>query len=180
MTYPWAAGEVLTAADLNAYAGLVLVKTQTIAPSPTVTTVAVTGVFSADFDNYRVIIEGVDGPAGVNRMAIQFGATTTGYYGSMYRDRSDGGDTATSRADNGANADIGIIGATSDTMISIDIGGPFAARRTTFSGTYHGSTYSGFSGALLADTNSYTAFTIIATTGSMRNGTIRVYGYNNG
>jgi hypothetical protein len=30
MTYPWSSGEVLTAADLNAYAGLILVKTQTI------------------------------------------------------------------------------------------------------------------------------------------------------
>jgi hypothetical protein len=51
MTYPWASGEVLTAADLNAYAGLILVKTQTIGTA--VSSVTVTGAFSSTFQNYR-------------------------------------------------------------------------------------------------------------------------------
>jgi hypothetical protein len=160
--------------------GLVHIKTQTIAASPTVTTVAVTNVFSSDFDNYRVIVEGIDGPAGTNILAIQFGSTTTGYYGSLYRDRSDGGDTTTSRSNNGANLGIGLIGATTDTFTSMDIGGPNAARRTTINGTFGASAYGGWFGGILADTTAYTGFTLVAVTGDMRSGTIRVYGYNNG
>jgi hypothetical protein len=46
MTYPWSSGEVLTAADLNAYAGLILVKTQTIGTA--VSSVTLSNVFSCD------------------------------------------------------------------------------------------------------------------------------------
>ena len=55
MTYPWSSGEVLTAADLNAYAGLVLLSTTTITPG--VTSVTVSSAFSSTFDNYRIIVD---------------------------------------------------------------------------------------------------------------------------
>ena len=54
MTYPvFATGDVLNASDMNAV-GLWLVKTQTIGSG--VGSVAVTGAFSADYDNYKIIV----------------------------------------------------------------------------------------------------------------------------
>ena len=53
MAFPYSSGDVLTAADLNASSGLVLVKTQTIGTS--VTSVTVSDAFSSTFDNYKII-----------------------------------------------------------------------------------------------------------------------------
>lgn len=53
MTYPWAAGEVLTAADLNAAFGLVLITESTFT---TTNTVNVSSCFSATYTNYRVVL----------------------------------------------------------------------------------------------------------------------------
>ena len=69
----YTAGEVLTAASLNANfsfvassGGLVLVKTQTI--GTTVSSVEVTGAFSSTYDNYKIIVSG-----GAGSTAAQFG-----------------------------------------------------------------------------------------------------------
>jgi len=76
MSYPsFNVGEVLTAADMNAV-GLWLVKTQTIGTS--VSSVQVTSAFSANYDNYLIILAGGSGTQAGLRMTL--GATTTGYY----------------------------------------------------------------------------------------------------
>ena len=56
MGFPYSPGDVLTAADLNESSGLVLVKTQTVGSG--VSSVTVTGAFSATFDNYLITDNG--------------------------------------------------------------------------------------------------------------------------
>ena len=74
------AGEVLNASDTNTYlanSGLVYIKQQTI--GNLVPSVTVTDAFSADYDNYRVIVTGGVGSA-AQAINLRLGASATGYY----------------------------------------------------------------------------------------------------
>jgi hypothetical protein len=82
MTYPWSSGEVLTAADLNAYAGLILVKTQTIGTA--VSSVTVSDAFSSTFDNYLVAVDGVTSSTNTGATMYLSGATSGYSYTLIY------------------------------------------------------------------------------------------------
>jgi hypothetical protein len=174
MSYPsFNVGEVLTAADMNAV-GLWLVKTQTIGTA--VSSVTVTGAFSADYDNYKIIITG-----GTNStpQAISFklGASTTGYYGALlylnYGANSIGNLTNNNAA---AWAYVGE-GLTDSTGVNIELLSPFLTKFTRYFGGYSGS-IGGMTSGYHAVATSYTDFTI-SVGGTMTGGTIRVYGYRN-
>jgi hypothetical protein len=184
MTYPWAAGEVLTAADLNAYAGLVLVKSQTI--GTTVASVTVTDAFSSTFDNYRLVVDVDAGSATGQSLYLRFGATAANYYSVKFGYRW-GGTTVSAFINNGAQMDIGAFSSEAGGSLSVDVFAPNLARETKVNGlnaygrvttTPEGGIL--FCGGVLNDTTAYTAFTLTATAGTMTGGTIKVYGYNNG
>jgi hypothetical protein len=171
-------GEVLTAAAMDSI-GLWLVKTQTIGTA--VSSVTVTDAFSADYDNYRIIVSG--GVASAN-MAVNLtlGSTATGYYRAgvfvVYNSTTVNGiaqqnQTSFAEAFSGtANQVAGII----------DIINPFLAKTTGFQTNVAGvgpTRYALFLAGYLSDTTSYTAFTLTPSTGTMTGGTIRVYGYRN-
>jgi hypothetical protein len=169
-------GEVLTASDTNTYlanSGLVYVKSQTIGVSQT--SVVVSSAFSADFDNYKIIISGGASVANVN-IAMQFGAKTTNYkyqllYGAWANTPLAVGSTVASS--------LVYVGIASTTGIyaEIDIFTPFDAVKNTFVSSFFNSpTESGPFMGQTADTVSYTAFTIISSS-AMTGGTITVYGY---
>ena len=158
--------------------GMVLVKSQVI--GTTVGSVTVSDVFSATYDNYKIIVtEGATSAASAN-LAFKLGATTTGYYWAH-------------NAFTFANADLSIgaanqanwrAGAGSPKILSmkIDIFSPFLSEETSFSGQYQVPTTTGNSvnnGGFLDNTTSYTDFTITPSTGTLTGGTIRVYGYAN-
>ena len=77
MSYPvFASGDVLNASDMNGV-GLWLVKTQTIGTG--VSSVTVTGAFSADYDNYVITVTG--GTASANgSVRLQMNTSTGSTY----------------------------------------------------------------------------------------------------
>jgi hypothetical protein len=178
MTFPvFASGDVLNASDMNAV-GLWLVKSQTIGTG--VSTVSVTGAFSADYENYRIVISG-GAASTVLALRITLGASSTSYYWGRLA-RSYGG---TTNADQGSNVAFWTVGYGSATGLSaiVDIANPFATDETYFtSSAALLDTSSGeatFNGGYHNSATSFTAFTLATSTGTLTGGTIRVYGYRN-
>jgi hypothetical protein len=180
MTYPtFTNGTVLPASDLNAI-GLWLVKSQTVGTG--VSSVTVTGAFSADYDKYLVTVDGVQGST-LGDLRLQLGSTTTGYYGFiMY-----GVPSATTlfgiNQNNAANFGyVGNVNGTGLTTSCITIGDPYRAGNTYISTPYIGvaptSAFGNYQGMQNSSTQ-FTAFTLIPGGGTLTGGTIRVYGYRN-
>jgi hypothetical protein len=170
-----------TVEALQNYAGLVLVKTQTIGSG--VSSVTVTGAFSSTFDNYRIVVEILDASTGLG-LRFRLGSTTTNYYSSKAGLRYNGG-TFSGVVDNDATyMDLGSAGSSGGGSMTFDVVRPYITDRTLVNGTgsyAQASTggyvlYAGF----VNDNTSYTAFTFLTSTGTISNGNIRVYGYNNG
>ncbi len=157
--------------------GLTLIKAQTIGSA--VSSVTVSDVFSATYSNYHISITG--GAASTsNLLFFQLGATTSGYYYGTQE-----GTYAAAGGNNGgantANFRCGG-GETSGLAGKLDLYNPFEADETWAVGQYCLLRTTGTSvsyAAYLNNTTSYTAFTILTSTGTITGGTIRVYGYQN-
>lgn len=178
MTFPnFAAGEVLTSADMNAV-GLWLVKTQTIGSG--VTSVVCSDAFSANYDNYKIVISGgVTGSPGSITMQLNNSTGSTyrmyGYYGSFsIATLNPYGPTA-----NTLWTDIGI-GNNGGYMANIDLFSPFLSK-PTLGTTWTVSVATAYHFALVdSSTASNTGFTLTGLGGnSFTGGTIRVYGMRN-
>lgn len=168
-------GSILTAAQMNSV-GLWLISKTTIGSA--VATVTTGTVFSSDFDNYRVIIRGVKTSAVNANLLLNFGATTTAYYGTAYYDSYTGLTTGANRRNNGANIFIGAAENTlGEDIHSFDIANPFLAMSTSINGTYYGAAYSGWFAGTQASTTSFSTLTIRPDAGTITGGTITVYGY---
>jgi hypothetical protein len=159
--------------------GLTLIKTQTI--GTTVSSVVVSDVFSATYDNYKILFSG--GVASTNNtFNMTLGATTTGYY----RFAIFGNYTATTvNGTNSANAanwgDV-VYNTVNSINGELDLFGPNLAKNTQFRGSVNSSQTAGLfvtQGGYLANTTQYTDFTLTINTGTVTGGTIRVYGYQN-
>jgi hypothetical protein len=177
MAFPtFSPGDVLNASDMNAV-GLWLVKSQTI--GTTVSSVTVSDVFSADYENYRIILTG--GVASTsNTLNLTFGATSSGYsrvgISMAFNSNTVGGLAGESQA---SIAAVGL-GTTNDLNACFDVFMPFAAKRTVISTVTARPVASGSVNWLVGyvdNTTSYTAFTLTTSTGTVTGGTIRVYGY---
>jgi len=180
MTYPWAAGEVLTAADLNNYAGLVFIKSQTVGSG--VSSVTVTDVFSSTFDNYKIIYR-ITTSVNVNMGLTIDGVTSaTGYdskafYSTVF---AAGGFTAALNAA-GAFWTVGWSNAGEPANASIEIYQPYQNSRVRFSSQFSSYVAGVSNGATVATGGTQsTDFTLAPASGTFTGGTIRVYGYNNG
>jgi len=158
--------------------GLTLISSTTIGSA--VSSVTVSGAFSATYDNYLVKLEGGVGSTNLN-LHLTLGATTAGYYYAgpfmQYTSATVGG----SQASNDDYMDMGY-GTTNALSAEVEIGSPNLAKRTTFRSRAVGTAAAQFInlyGGFLDDATQYTAFTITTSTGTMTGGTIRVYGYKN-
>lgn len=173
--------------DLKAYngsswdvmnGGLVLIKTQTIGSG--VSSVTVSDVFSAIYDNYWITIGG--GVASQeNDLRLQLGSTTSGYYGSAMRVNYSGSSTTESDSNTSNFQHVGR-GSTNSLSFNATLFAPNLVKNTIVNSAWVGcgttslqANYGGF----LNDTTQYTAFTIVTDTGTVTGGTIRVYGYIN-
>ena len=170
-------GEVLTSAAMDSI-GSWLVKSQTVGSG--VASVTVTGAFSGDYDNYRIIYTGGTHSAAQD-IQCQMGATTTGYYGARIALFYTSDTFNYARNNNGASWGFVGTGSSVGAYCNFELLNPFTATRTivnaptianTSSAAVAG-TYNGF----LDNATSYTAFTLIPTSGTLTGGTIRVYGY---
>jgi hypothetical protein len=177
MTFPsFSVGEVLRAQDMNAV-GMWLVKTQTIGTG--VSSVTVTGAFSAEYDNYKILISGGTGSQN-SELALRLGSTTSNYfYSYIYTSwnnavAADGSKVGTRWLYAGGMMTDGI-------QANIELNSPFLAKNTRmFAGGFGDSgSYVGAVSGLLANSTQYTGFDIFPSAGTMTGGTIRVYGYRN-
>lgn len=175
MTYPvFASGDVLNASDMNAV-GLWLVKTQTVGTAQTSTTVS--SVFSSSYDNYKVILSGIDWS--VADTTVQFqpgGVSSLNYYGGGYYQIFGGGLNAFS-LNAGAAGGVGIT-STEPNGLVVDVLNPFVAQRTYMIGSLMiGQNYVANYSSMLATNTSYTSLVVSPASGTMTGGTISVYGY---
>jgi hypothetical protein len=176
MTFPsFSVGEVLRAQDMNAV-GLWLVKTQTIGSG--VSSIPVTGAFSADYDNYRIVLSDVVASTGAN-MLFQFSGITTAVYSSSGTFLSFGSSTVNGFGPAAETSWIVAPGNTNTSNWTADIISPFATRRKSFIGAGVGNASNYQFNGTCSSTSSATGFSIIPSTGTYTGGTIRVYGYRN-
>jgi hypothetical protein len=159
--------------------GFALIKTQTI--GTTVASVNVTSAFSTTYDAYKIIITGGVGSASHN-LALQLGATVTGYYAGYINANYATGSITGDKDNNAASFTLAGYGTANVLHLNVDLQNPFTAKNTTFQ-SYNSLTTTGAGGRLatgyLANTTSYTDFTLTPSTGTLTGGTIRVYGYKN-
>lgn len=173
-----------TVVALQQHAGLVFIKSVTIGSG--VSSVTVSNAFSADFQNYKILID-VANCTGDAALMMKVGSTTSGYYGGHYGYRFNGV-SYSFFANNGAETSIGAVGAGRGGWVVIDINNPFETEETSWAGNFlyrrttsSGNGAFGYHGSMVDNTTSYTAFTIEPDfVNTMTGGTIRVYGYNNG
>lgn len=176
MSFPsFATGEVLTAADMNAV-GLWLVKSQAVGTG--VSTVTVTGAFSADYENYKIVYSG--GTQTLNcDVYFQIGGSSTGYYGCLIYGSTTGGSALLAVNNNNNRADwCGGAQANQANHVNLELMGPFNAAYTKIrNGSYQNdNAYGAYNGEHRVAT-SYTSFLIGVAAGTMTGGTISVYGY---
>jgi hypothetical protein len=177
MSFPvFASGDVLNASDMNAV-GLWLVKTQTVGSG--VSSVTVTGAFSADYDNYRIIYTNGTS-SNTASLNLRLGAATTNYANStVYTIFASG--VIGSTFNNGGSSFVyaGATDATNGTFLTVDVFSPFLTRNTGYGGSFIVTDVAGHSGGIHKTATSYADFTIIPGAGTLTGGTIRVYGYRN-
>lgn len=198
MTYPsFTTGEVLTAADMNSVGlwkittGITVssvggtaatVSNGTVTIGTANTSVTVSGAFSSDFDNYKIIINGGTA-SGADAVAIRLGSTNTGYYFGMNRASYDTGTANTLNDNNQVYWRYACIANTDTLSADVDLFDPFNAKPTRIHAWWidarAGAFSSGAGAGYLAGTTSYTAFSLIPITGgtTLTGSTIRVYGY---
>ena len=172
----FSSGAVLTAAQMNSV-GIWLVKTQAVGSA--VSSVAVTGAFSADYDNYLILYSGGTGSA-AHSSGIQLGASTTGYYTFLnYGDVATPTPLGAGRNNQSSAAWLGgCQGAGQAAHLSTLVINPFKAMYTKIlNGTYQNASIYGTSQGEHRVSTSYTGFTVIPDTGTLTGGTIFVYGY---
>ena len=173
MTYPsFNSGDVLTATDMNAV-GMWLVKTQTITNG--VSTVTVTGAFSADYENYLITVS--NGATTTNQaIHLRLGSKVTNYKTQLnYADYNNTPKALGSTTDTVftyciAGTTIGIFG-------NVNVGSPFLTQNTFVNSSWNSPSEAGTFVGQTGDSTSYTAFTLIVSGGATSTGgAIRVYG----
>ena len=176
-------GEVLTASDTNSYlanSGLVYIKSQTIGSA--VSSVTVSSAFSADYDNYRIVISGGTCTTAANINA-SLGASTTGYYSVLQYVTYSVGSVLVANTSNGASWPYIGNGTTNNINASFDLLTPFLAKTTGINGPYIENAITGSVGTFTGYHNSavsYSSIVFTAGAGTMTGGTITVYGYRKG
>jgi hypothetical protein len=174
MTFPvFVSGEVLRATDMNAV-GLWLVKTQTVGTG--VSSVQVTGAFSADYDNYLIQWSGGSQSVDAN-IQLQLGSATSNYYGALVYGSFLGGAPANAAQNNSANWAWGGGGNPTVAIVSCTVFDPFNAKPSHLQAYIRYGTVYGNNVGYQGDSTSFTSFTLIPGTGTLSGGTIRVYGY---
>jgi hypothetical protein len=156
--------------------GLELIKTQTIGTA--VGTVPVTGVFSATYDAYQILVSG-GVASGTIALRLKLRAAATGHNTMMYYNTW--GSTSSPVTAGGTNlAFFSTLGSgnTAELYMNAQLINPFAATKTQLISATEITTggSSVVTGIHTANT-SFTDFTISTVSGTLTGGTIAVYGY---
>lgn len=160
--------------------GLTLISTTTIGTA--VSSVTVTGAFSATYDNYKILISGGAASANID-INLQLGASVTGYYygrssiiySSIAVSNFAGNNIASFAGGCGKGESTGL-------HLTCDLLMPFLAKNTIIASHFIDGQSAGFAGFYAGFHNSavsYSSLVVTSTGGTMTDGTIKVYGYNN-
>jgi hypothetical protein len=178
-------GMVTYLEDLNRYdtyngsshvpmGGLTLVKTQTIGSA--VSSVTVNNAFSADYDDYKIIVSGGVGSAALT-LRIQLGSSTEGY---AYVRRAINFETGVETLNRASATTIWDFAGSANTpfmQLNVELLGPFINKWTTISGFNTPLGTTGPYGGNHKVDSSFSDFTISTSTGTITGGTIYVYGF---
>jgi hypothetical protein len=159
--------------------GLSLVSTTTIGTA--VSSVTVSGAFSATYENYKIIINGGVSSA-ATYLGLALGASVTQYYRFMIYGNFGGNTVLGNAASNTSSwATVGDGIASQGLFMDVDLLNPFLAKYTRFgtSMSYQAQDGSGHTSGVHKVATSYSDFTVTPITGTITGGTIRVYGYQN-
>jgi len=173
----FSSGAVLTAAQMNAV-GLWLVKSQAVGTG--VSSVTVTGAFTTDYDNYKIIVSGGVGSTNQDLFLQLNGSTANYYQGQMILAYSSTTVTGAGLAA-GSSWTVGF-GSSNVLNANVELQGPFFAKPTSFQCARPIQSTTGSSVFVSGYHNvntSYTGLVISTSAGTMTGGTIKVYGYRN-
>jgi hypothetical protein len=170
-------GEVLTAAAMESISGW-LVKSQAVGTG--VSSVTVTGAFSADYENYRIIYSNGVASATDANISIALGASTASYdEGLIYNTFA----SATVNGFQRQNQTSWVWAGNANqqqNLFNMDLFGPFTTRYTYYkSNGFSSLIANALSSGVHKVATSYSGFTLTPTGGTITGGTIRVYGYRN-
>jgi len=177
LVYQGSSWVMLTDADTPP--GMELVKAQTIGSA--VSSITVTNAFSSTYDSYQITVSGgaCGGDYGIN---MYLGSTRTGYYYSgvylTYGNSNPWNLTGSNATEWGG---LGIA-TTNTTYANIFVSNPYLSKNTYFSAFYtygHPGGGNAANGGYLANSTSYTDFTLFINASSITGGTVRVYGFRN-
>lgn len=172
----FSAGSVLTAGQMNAI-GLWRTASQTVSSS--VASIHIANAFNEDFDCYHINIK----MRALNEGSYQIcmgntTSNTSGWYGVTTYNSYTGAPDGLIRFTNAASANFGLSQNEGWTMTTVDMWNPYLAQTTLYAGnTWGRDRYQGNLAGELANTTSYTGFTLFNDSGNLRLGQIDVYGY---
>jgi len=179
LTYVWggSAWQQVSGGTAVGNSGLVYITTSTIGTG--VSSVVVSNCFSATYDNYLIVVSGGVGSVAGENVGLTMGSTTTGYRNSINGVTSAGA-SSIAYDNNTNNKWIWAGGSdTTGTVARIELLNPFLSLATFMEAQMiragvagHWKTFGS-----LANTTSYTGFTITPGSGTLTGGTVRVYGY---
>ena len=172
----------LTTLEGAAGSGLVFISRTTIGTA--VSSVAVSGAFSTDYDNYKIVLN-LDSASTGSYFNVTVGAAATGYYRTTTSGISYGAAGSNIIAYGAQNATSWSNLITYDpngTGSVLEIQAPFLSLETKLQViTTNASAASGgalfISGGFLNDSTSHTSITFTTVSGTVTGGTIDVYGY---
>ena len=151
----------------------------TVTIGSAVTSVTVSGAFSATYDNYKILISDVDCSNNDSYLALKFnnsaGSTYafTGTLNTLPTTTQVFGSSATA---NGIY--VGLTGTTNNTAAQIEVLSPFKAFWTSTTYMFTGTTQVGFGCGIDKNSASQTGFSInYVGAGNLTGGTISIYGY---
>jgi hypothetical protein len=178
---PTTAGQILTSAYVNnnINSGTVFIKSQTIGVGVGSTTV--TGAFSAEYDNYKIVINGGVGST-IQNIGMYMGgsAPASGYFSSRILNLPNSGTPIGNGINNTGLWSYAGQASTNVINMNLELFNPFLAKYTLYNGSYileqGANSELGTSAGLLNNTTSYTSFTIVPS-GTLTGGVITVYGY---
>lgn len=174
----YADGEILYASSMNAI-GMWLIKSQSIGSA--VSSVTVNSAFSAQYDNYLIVVSDTVVSANQPNLLIRVGATASGYsYAGVYNSY-----TAATPTGDATTAGTGFIigacgnGTTGQGRVSMDVQvkTPYLAVPTYFNAVNGSLAWSSTYNGNVNNSTQYTAFTILPSSGTLTGGKIYVYGY---
>ena len=160
---------------------LALVKTQVV--DTAVTSVTVTGAFSATYDSYKIVYSnGTASVVGYLQIQLRTGVatSTTGYFSGFSGAAYAGASVGSAGTNNGSSWEYAAYGNGADfATVNMELINPFLARKTVMTNFGALANQPMLGGGYHNVATSYDQFVLTPDSGTLTGGTIRVYGYQN-